>query len=106
MKNQCVEDFINLDKEESKGTNPIEENVELVHCPPISKTKGRPKQKRMKGGKELTKQVKTYSLCKCPGHNISTCPKNENKDVLNNAHKRKKVASEEDDLNPVFALKY
>lgn len=27
----------------------------FVHCPPLSKTKGRPKQKRMKGGKELGK---------------------------------------------------
>ena len=24
----------------------------FVHCPPLSKTKGRPKQKRMKVGKE------------------------------------------------------
>ena len=31
----------------------------FVCCPPLSKTKGHPKQKRMKGGKELGKQKRT-----------------------------------------------
>lgn len=31
----------------------------VVHCPPSSKTKGRPKQKRMIGGKELGKKSRS-----------------------------------------------
>ncbi|KAH7860111.1 hypothetical protein Vadar_009474 [Vaccinium darrowii] len=61
--------------------NEIEENHNdendsdcFVNCPPISKTKGRPKQKRMKGGRELGKQTRTCGLCKRVGHYITTCP--------------------------------
>ena len=39
----------------------------FVHCPPLSKTKGRPKQKRKKGGKELGKQKRTCGFCKHVG---------------------------------------
>ena len=49
----------------------------FISCHPLSKTKGRPKQKRMKGGRELGKQKKTCRLCKNIGHNISTCPEKE-----------------------------
>ena len=64
----------------------------FVHCPPISKTKGRPKQKRMKGGRELGKQKKTCRLCKHIGHNISTCPeKNNSTSSSNGTNRRKKM---------------
>ncbi|KAJ8431012.1 hypothetical protein Cgig2_017190 [Carnegiea gigantea] len=53
-------------------------NVGFIHCPPQSKTKGRPKQLRRKSSKELAKQVKTYSFCKRMGHNITTCPHKKN----------------------------
>ncbi|KAF7125070.1 hypothetical protein RHSIM_Rhsim12G0082900 [Rhododendron simsii] len=78
----------------------------FVDCPPISKTKGRPKQKRMKGGKELGKRKKHCGLCKRAGHNISTYPEKENATFSNGANKRKKMTSTTVELNPVFCLKY
>ena len=39
----------------------------FVCCPLLSKTKGRPKQKRKKGGKELGKQKRTCGFCKHVG---------------------------------------
>jgi hypothetical protein len=77
----------------------------FFHCPPISKTKGRPKQERMKGGRELGKQKKTCGLCKHVGHNISTCPEKKNSTSSNGANKRKKTTSRDMELNPVFYLK-
>ena len=53
-------------------------NVDFVHCPPPSKTKGRPKQLRRKSLKKLVKQVKTCSFCKHTGHNITKCSNKEN----------------------------
>ncbi|KAI8543312.1 hypothetical protein RHMOL_Rhmol08G0206900 [Rhododendron molle] len=91
----------------------IEDNVHdgididcFVDCPPISKTKGRPKQKRMKGGKELGKRKKHCGLCKHAGHNISTCPEKENATFSNGANIRKKMTSTTVELNSVFCLKY
>ncbi|KAH7849560.1 hypothetical protein Vadar_019618 [Vaccinium darrowii] len=78
----------------------------FVNCPPISKTKGRPKQKRMKGGRELGKQTRTCGLCKRVGHYITTCPEKENVAFSNGANKRKKTSSMTEELNPVFCLKY
>ncbi|XP_021774241.1 protein FAR1-RELATED SEQUENCE 11-like [Chenopodium quinoa] len=50
-----------------------------VLCPPQSKTKGRPKKKREKGGKEVAKKkTKSCSICKQPGHTKPTCPYKEN----------------------------
>ena len=49
----------------------------FINCPLLSKRKGLPKQKRMKGGRELGKQKKTCGLCKHVGYNISTCPEKE-----------------------------
>ena len=63
----------------------------FINCPPLSKTKGRPKQKRMKGGKELGKQKKTCGLCKHVGHNISTCPDKETCTFSNGAKKKENV---------------
>ena len=66
-----------VDKENMVDVNPNDaiDGDCFVHCPPLSKTKGRPKQKRMKGGKELGKQKRTCGFCKHVGHSISTCPK-------------------------------
>ena len=77
----------------------------FIHCPPISKMKGQPKQKRMKGGRELGKLKKTCGLCKYVGHNISTCPEKKNSTSLNGANKRKKTTSRDMVLNLVFYLK-
>ena len=67
----------------------------FVCCPPLSKKKGHPKQKRMKGGKELGKQKRTCGFCKHVGHNISTCPEKEkeNSTSSNGAKKRKNCTS-------------
>ncbi|XP_030942416.1 protein FAR1-RELATED SEQUENCE 5-like [Quercus lobata] len=81
----------------------------FVHCPPLSKTKGRPKQKRMKGGKELGKQKRTCGFCKHVGHNISTClekeKEKENSTSSNGAKKMKNCTSIDMGLNPIFYLK-
>ncbi|XP_074356326.1 uncharacterized protein LOC141696032 [Apium graveolens] len=79
-----------------------------VQCPPKSKTKGRPKSKRAKGGKEVNmKQVKSCRYCKQQGHNYTTCPKKE-KDEENHLERpekqSKKVADES--LNPIYHLKF
>ncbi|KAJ8444019.1 LOW QUALITY PROTEIN: hypothetical protein Cgig2_020865 [Carnegiea gigantea] len=82
---------------------------EFVRCPPISTTKGRPKSKQSKGGKELAKQTKSCRLCKKSGHNIPTCPDKENFDVINfssaYANKRKKIIQGSENLNPIFYVK-
>jgi hypothetical protein len=62
----------------------------FVQCPPISKTKGRSKQKWIKGGRELEKQKKTCKLCKHIGHNISTQPEKKNATSSNGAIKERK----------------
>ncbi|KAI8551166.1 hypothetical protein RHMOL_Rhmol06G0164000 [Rhododendron molle] len=91
----------------------IEDNVNdgidtdcFVDCPPISKIKGHPKQKRMKGGKELGKRKKHCGLCKHASHNISTCLEKENATFSNGVNKRKKMTSTTVELNPIFCLKY
>ena len=74
-----------LDDEKLVGKeNVVDVNVNGVidgdsfnNCPPLWKTKGHPKQKRMKGERELGKQKKTCGLCKHVGHNIFTCPEKE-----------------------------
>ncbi|XP_071695915.1 protein FAR1-RELATED SEQUENCE 11-like [Rutidosis leptorrhynchoides] len=70
--------------------------IDLVQCPIKSKTKGRPKQKRMKSGKELAKQ-RRCGFCRGFGHNINTC-KERQVDDLNNAssqhsNKKKRIDS-------------
>lgn len=81
---------------------------EDISRPPVSKTKGRPKQKHLKGGKELNnKQVKTCRLCKAQGHNYTTCSR---KDIsgkpsqLQGSQKKKKNIVDTD-CNPVFHVK-
>ena len=63
----------------------------FINCPPLSKTKGCPKQKRMKGGRELGKKKKSYCLCKHVGHNITTCPEKDNCTSSNGVKKRKNL---------------
>ena len=77
----------------------------FINCPPLSKTKGRPKQKRMKGGRELGKQKKICGLCKHVGHNIFTCPEKETCTFSKGAKKRKMCTSSEMGLNLIFCLK-
>ena len=62
----------------------------LMNCPPLSKTKGRPKQKRMKGGRELGKKKKSCGLSKHVSHNISTRSEKDNFTYSNGAEKRQK----------------
>ncbi|KAL2920666.1 Protein FAR1-RELATED SEQUENCE 11 [Bienertia sinuspersici] len=83
---------------------------EVLH-PPQSKTKGRPKNKREKGGKEVArKQTKSCSICSQPGHTKPTCPHKENLCSGNDTNdgvsqKKQKKSSESLGLNPVFTLK-
>ncbi|GJZ76896.1 protein FAR1-related sequence 11 [Tanacetum coccineum] len=58
------------------------DTIDLVGCPPHSKTKGCPK-KRMKGGVELAKKANSQR-----------------------AKKKKKIMSENKDINPVLSFKY
>ncbi|KAG5531650.1 hypothetical protein RHGRI_026317 [Rhododendron griersonianum] len=86
----------------------VDNLIDDVHCPPISKTKDRPKTKRLKGGREVAPKLKrSCGFCKNIGHNITTCPEKENIDCANNSQKKKKTASSSDmGLNPVFCIKY
>ncbi|XP_074365206.1 uncharacterized protein LOC141706310 [Apium graveolens] len=74
---------------ETQGESNIFEDANLagpVYCPPKSKTKGRPKSKRSKRGKEVNmKQVKLCRFCKKQGHNYTTCPDKE-KEEENHMH--------------------
>lgn len=85
----------------------IVDEEDIIYCPPTSKTKGRRKQTRMKGGRELGKQRKSCGFCKLVGHNISTCPQKNDDDFPNHSQKKKKkVTSDDLGLNPIFCLKY
>ena len=53
---------------------------QIVRCPPISKTKGRPKQRHIKGEKELSHIMNVGGLCKYQCHNVVTSPKREQED--------------------------
>ncbi|AES65084.1 hypothetical protein MTR_2g035140 [Medicago truncatula] len=68
----------------------FEEQVNVVHCPPQSKTKGRPKQRHFKGEKELSHNINTCGSCKGLRHNIVTCPLKENTQFSVNKKKKKK----------------
>ena len=59
------------------NVNGVIDGDRFINCPLLLNKKGRPKQKRMKGRRELGKQKKTCGLCKHVGHNISTCLKKE-----------------------------
>ncbi|KAL2942872.1 Protein FAR1-RELATED SEQUENCE 11, partial [Bienertia sinuspersici] len=83
---------------------------EVLH-PPQSKTKGRPKNKREKVGKEVArKQTKSGSICSQLGHTKPTCLHKENICSRNDTNdgvsqKKQKKSSESLGLNPVFTLK-
>lgn len=87
------------------------EDVDIVLCPPKSATKGRPRKRRIKGGKEIVKKSKTCSNCKIAGHTRPTCPGKENGNLLdkNSSHvpsKRNKSLTSDLGLNPIFNVKY
>lgn len=99
--------------EEVLEPNPIQIDENLrdgghVLCPPKSKTKGRPRKIRLKGGKEQAKkQTKSCSICKQSGHTKPTCPLKVNLDqgVFNAFEKGQKVSASDIGLNPIFCLK-
>lgn len=53
---------------------------QIVRCSPISKTKGRSKQRHIKGGKELSHNMNVCGLCKYQCHNVVTSPKRKKED--------------------------
>ena len=97
----------NLTAEDLTAYAHTSNNVGFVHCPPQSKTKGRPKQLRRKSLKKLVKQVKTCSFCKRTGHNITTCPdkKNFQKNANIFSNKKQKKNASRNEENPIFSTK-
>ncbi|KAL2930387.1 Protein FAR1-RELATED SEQUENCE 11, partial [Bienertia sinuspersici] len=76
------EDIIMMEEEvDLMDQADIDDNT--LHLPPKSMTKGHPKKRREKGGKELEKKSKCCSICKEPGHTKPTCPHKENISDLN-----------------------
>ncbi|KAL2935278.1 Protein FAR1-RELATED SEQUENCE 11 [Bienertia sinuspersici] len=117
-------DDIFQEEEECTPTNNNEVGSEdVVLFPPPSKTKGRPKKRREKGGKETgMKKTKCCSICKQPGHTKPTCANKENfftfdvvdagissmssqKDLSSTLKRKQKQTSEDLGLNPIFTLK-
>jgi hypothetical protein len=82
----------------------FEEQVNVVHCPPLSKTKGRPKRRHLKGGKELSHNMNSCGLCKDVGHNVVTCPQKEKTQFSDHSKKKKKICKDAN-LNPVLLPK-
>jgi len=82
------------------------EREDKVLCPPRSTTKGRPRKKRIRGGRETGKQAKSCSLCREVGHTTPTCPMKENIWVATSGVEKKKKTSASDlGLNPIFCVK-
>jgi hypothetical protein len=94
-------------EEQVIGSN-NEAHSQHVNCPPNFKTKGRPKRRRVKGGKELSHSMNMCGFCKELGHNIVTCTirkdKEEKKKEPKNQKKEKKVC-EDVNLNPILLPK-
>ncbi|KAL5171438.1 Protein FAR1-RELATED SEQUENCE 11 [Glycine soja] len=65
---------------------------------------GRPKRRRLKGGKELSHNMNTCGLCKDVGHNIVTCPLKENTQFSGHTNKKKKICKDAN-LNPILLPK-
>lgn len=78
---------------------------DIVQCPPISKTKGRPNRRRLKGGKELSHTMNTCGLCKDIGHNIATCPLKENIKFSAHIKNKKQKICQDANLNSVLLPK-
>ena len=78
-----VDDENLVDKENmvDSNVNDIIDGDCFINCPPLSKTKGRSRQKWMKGGRELGKKMKSCGFCKHVGYNCTSS---------NGAKKRKK----------------
>ncbi|XP_071708901.1 protein FAR1-RELATED SEQUENCE 11-like [Rutidosis leptorrhynchoides] len=103
-----TQEVIVVDSNTTFNDQAIVDAIDLVQCPIKSKTKGRPKQKRMKSGKELAKQ-RRCGYCRGFGHNINTC-KERQVDDLNDAssqhsNKKKKIDSNCKDVNPILSKK-
>nr|XP_043638100.1 protein FAR1-RELATED SEQUENCE 5-like [Erigeron canadensis] len=100
--------FQNVSQEETFMDDQLEGGDIL--CPPKSVTKGRPKKRRLMGGKELAnKTIKTCSICKESGHTKPTCSNKENNMVLGTRSSNlsgKKCLASDIGLNPIFTLKY
>ncbi|XP_071704366.1 protein FAR1-RELATED SEQUENCE 11-like [Rutidosis leptorrhynchoides] len=84
---------------------------ENVLCPPKSKTKGRPKIRRLKGGKELaSKSTKRCSICRESGHTKPTCKIYKygfGLDAATSSERQNTSTPTEDIcLNPILTTKY
>lgn len=95
----------------STGKGPSIDNVgyevvDFIRNPPSTTTKGRPKIKRSKGGKELAKKARSCTFCQRSGHNVTTCLDKENHALSTITKKRKKEAQAQQNLNPIFYLKF
>jgi hypothetical protein len=101
-----IDDNVVIEEQVIDSNN--EAHSQHVNCPPNSKTKGRPKRRRVKGGKELSHSMITCGFCKELGHNIVTCTlrkdKEEKKKEPKKQKKEKKVC-EDENLNPILLPK-
>ncbi|KAL2905630.1 Protein FAR1-RELATED SEQUENCE 11 [Bienertia sinuspersici] len=79
-----------------------------ICCPPKSKPKGRPKNKRQESGKELTKQTSHCSKCKRAGHYANNCRLDKENDPTSTGAPKKKSKPTPlgQDLNPIYLVKY
>ncbi|XP_071686761.1 protein FAR1-RELATED SEQUENCE 11-like [Rutidosis leptorrhynchoides] len=75
-----TQEVIVVDSNATFNDEAIVDAIDLVQCPIKSKTKGRPKQKRMKSEKELVKQ-RRCGFCRGFGHNINTCKERQVDDL-------------------------
>jgi hypothetical protein len=106
----CRDEFqrpveVNMMFSEERLIENVENAVDLIKNPPKSNTKGRPKTKRSKGGKELSKRARSCTFCKKSGHNVTTCPEKESYVQPTITKKRKNEDQAQQNLNPVFYLK-
>lgn len=102
------QEAILVDLNTSNNDEVVVDAIDLVQCPIKSKTKGRPNERRIKSGKEMAKQ-RRCGLCRGLGHKISTC-KERKRDEFNNSSpqvssKKKRVDSENEDVNPILSKK-
>jgi len=82
------------------------EREDEVLCGLKSTTKGHPRKKRIRGGREIGKQAKSCSLCREVGHTAPTCPMKENIWVATSGVQKKNKTSTSDlGLSPIFCVK-
>ncbi|CAI8613371.1 unnamed protein product [Vicia faba] len=78
---------------------------DVVQCPPISKTKGHPKRRRIKSEKELSHSMNICGLCRDVEHNITTCSLKENIQFSAHTKNKKRKTCQNTNLNQVFLSK-